>query len=288
MNTTPLPWQGPVHGRIRVGSEGHKTLFCRMLLDTFDPYKPQEIQWPQLSDIALQRLKGLPFWDTAVATEGNAHLRMQTMADQTTDPLLKEALELNAFEEQRHKDVIHALIEFYGIEIGPQPTYRRPPNVMRAYLRTGYGECFDSFFTFGLFKLANDTGFFPPALVEVFEPIMQEEARHILFFVNWVAYTRAQTPLWKRPAFTKMCLAAFAKKAKNRLKMAKPKKKANKNRKMVVEGHEALGIKITLSMLIYTCLEENRQRMARYDERLLRPQLVPRLVSTVRPLLRRS
>jgi hypothetical protein len=27
-------------GPIRLGSDAHKTLFCRTLLDTFNPYKP--------------------------------------------------------------------------------------------------------------------------------------------------------------------------------------------------------------------------------------------------------
>ena len=41
-------WRGSESGDIRVGSDAHKHLFCNMLLDTFNPYKPAVIDWPPL------------------------------------------------------------------------------------------------------------------------------------------------------------------------------------------------------------------------------------------------
>ena len=92
-----MRWRSPVDGAIALGSELHKQLFCGMLLDTFDPYKPAIITWPKLDDAALARLTGLPIWSLAVETEGYAGLRMQAMADATDDPLIREAIALNAF-----------------------------------------------------------------------------------------------------------------------------------------------------------------------------------------------
>ncbi|MGH7090111.1 MAG: hypothetical protein ACREFQ_14545, partial [Stellaceae bacterium] len=57
---------------VPIGSDAHKTLFCRMLLETHNPYKPSIIDWPKLDEDARQRLVALPIWDIAVQTEGKA------------------------------------------------------------------------------------------------------------------------------------------------------------------------------------------------------------------------
>jgi hypothetical protein len=74
-----------------------------MLLDTFNPYKPAVIAWPALSETELARISALPFWDTAVAIEGRAALRMEWQAGTTDDPLIGEAL-LALFASKARKD----------------------------------------------------------------------------------------------------------------------------------------------------------------------------------------
>src|SRR5882762_710118 len=61
------------HGApMRLGSGEHLSLFCRMLLDTHDPYRPAIMDWPAIEKGARDRLVSLPIWDIAVQTEGRA------------------------------------------------------------------------------------------------------------------------------------------------------------------------------------------------------------------------
>ncbi len=171
-------WAATESGPITPGSEAHKVAFCQMLLDTHNPYKPSIIDWPVLDPDARDRLVGLPIWDIAVQTEGKARLRVLSYADLVDDPLLRRAVELDGFEEGRHKEVLSNLVQAYGIPLAPEPEYLRPRDPQWAFMVTGFSECIDSFFAFGLFALAKRSGFFPPALVDTFEPVMQEEGRH--------------------------------------------------------------------------------------------------------------
>ena len=93
-----------------------------------------------------------------------------------TTTLLREAFELNGFEEGRHKEVLSQP----GRSLRHRARTRAGICASRehaewAFMVTGYSECIDSFFAFGLFELARRSGFFPAELVDTFEPVIQEE-----------------------------------------------------------------------------------------------------------------
>jgi hypothetical protein len=58
--------------------------------------------------------------------------------------------------------VLSNLVAAYGIVLAPEPVYHEPRDAEWAYLVTGFSECIDSFFAFGLFEVAKRSGFFPP------------------------------------------------------------------------------------------------------------------------------
>jgi hypothetical protein len=274
--------QGPVN----LGSDAHKVLFCRTLLDTFDPYKPAVIDWPKLEAETRDRLVSLPIWDIAVQTEGRARLNVASYAAVTPDPLLRKAIELNAFEEGRHKLVLSNLVAAYGVTLAPEPEYVVQGNPEWAFMVTGYSECIDSFFAFGLFETAKRSGFFPAVLVDTFEPVIQEEARHILFFVNWAAWHRRTMPFWRRPFFELKVLAVWLFLIWERIGIARDMGNGVQDNNFTVTGAKSVGSDIKVGELIDICLAENNRRMSFYDRRLLRPTFVPALARLARRFIR--
>ena len=276
-------WRSGLKGPIRLGSDEHLQIFCHVLLDTFNPYKPAVIDWPKLSDAERDRLVSLPIWDIAVRTEGKARMNMLTYAERLANPLLRKALELNSFEEGRHKEVLANLVAAYGIALQPEPVYPKHADAEWAYLITGYSECIDSFFAFGLFELAKRSGFFPPALVETFEPVMQEECRHILFYVNWAAWHRRNLPILRRLWFTLRVVGVWYCLIRERIETARGTGKQG----FTASGHQSMGIDVNPADVLTICLEENDRRMAGYDARLVRPRIMPTLVRLALRFMRR-
>jgi hypothetical protein len=266
--------------RVRLGGDAHKALFCRTLLDTHDPYKPAVIDWPRLDEPTRDKIVSLPIWDIAVQTEGRAGMNVRTYGEDIADPLLKEAVDMNAFEESRHKRVLAHMVEAYGIKLEPEPEYKRPKDPEWAFMVTGFSECIDSFFGFGLFEIARRSGFFPIPLVDTFEPVMREEGRHILFFVNWVAWWRRNMPWWRRPWFELKVMGVWLFLIWERIGIAQGMENSDKaqDNNFTLNGSKELGVEITFPELARICLEENDRRLSAYDARLIRPKFVPRMI----------
>jgi hypothetical protein len=268
------------------GTDERRRLLASFFLDTHVHYVPEKIEWPPLSENERARLAGLSIWQEAVATENVTSHTVMAAAALENDPEIRKAIELQGFEENRHARLLVALTSHYGIPVtAPQPYV--PKSLETDFMSAGFGECFDSFFAFGLFALGEESGYFPPELIAVFEPVVQEEARHILFFVNWLNHRRSQLPWWQRPLFRLRCGWIILKKVMARARTARTMRGRSGagDENFTLTAREEIGVPITLRRLVGMCLSENDRRMAVYDPRLLRPRLVPRIVRVIYPLL---
>ena len=268
---------------MRIGSEQHLTLLCRQFIDTHNPFEPAQLPWPELDDASVAKLRGLPFWDEAIRTERRTGAKVTAYAAEETPELLREAVALQGYEETRHAALLDTLVHRYDIQVDPGPEQPLPRNLEAAFMRTGYGECIDSFFAFGMVALARDTEFLPHALLDVLEPIVQEEVRHILFLVNWVAYKRRQLPAILQPWHRLRCLASFAGAAYDRARsagnVAGNVNGASKDG-FTASGASAIAADFSVRDFVARCLEENVRRFAPYAPELLRPRVVPAAART--------
>jgi hypothetical protein len=112
--------------------------------------------------------------------------------------------------------------------------------------------------------------------------VIKEEGRHILFFVNWVAWHRRNMKWWRRPWFELKVLAVWAFLVWERLGIAKDIGNGQQDNNFTVNGAEQLGKDISVRGLMDICLSENDRRLAPYDPRLKRPRFVPFMIRLIR------
>jgi hypothetical protein len=271
---------------MKIGSEAHKELFCQSFIESYQDYEPETLPWPQLDDAALARLRGIPFWQIALQTERQAGVMVSAFAETITDPMIREAIALQAKEEARHGRLLEFLIKHYDVSIDQPPAPKVPPHISQEFIDFGFGECLDSYFAFGMFELARQANYFPEALFTIFDPILYEEARHIVFFINWISYMQIQEGRGLAPLRTAHAGIHYSRAL---LHLAKSFSSAESGAgvSFTATSAGAFTDNLTPMRVFSVCLQENEKRMSSFDDRLLQPRLFPRLSAIALQVLKR-
>lgn len=264
---------------IEIGSDKHKELFCRTFLMAHRRFEPDDLPWPELAADDVAKLRAIPFWDEALGTEQEAGPMVQAAADASHDPLVREAIALQAYEEARHGRLIRHLLDRYGIDVPDRPPPPVVPDPERAFVDFGYDECLDAFGAFGLFELARRAEYLPKAFFDIFGHVLDEEAQHIVFFVNWVAWRAFQAGRGDRLRRGTGALWHYGKSLAGRLRMLLAGG-GESQAAFVATGTTTFLDELTPTLFLETCLAENARRMSVFDARLLQPRLLPALART--------
>jgi hypothetical protein len=271
---------------MKLGSQAHKELFCRNFLDTYLDYDTESLPCPDLDPISLDRLRGIPFWREALYTERKAGLMVTAFAKTIEDPLLREAIALQGREESRHARLIQFLINHYGIEIQEPETAVLADNVEVEFITFGFEECLDSFFAFGLYEIAHQANYLPEAIFQIFNPILDEEARHIAFFVNWFTYLQIQKGLGLAPLRGITTLWYYGSALWGLVKTFGGVSD-REDQGFTITGAGTFMDNLTPEQILTVCLQENEKRLRVFDAQLLQPRLFPRLGQWALTVLRR-
>lgn len=263
---------------MKIGSDEHKERFCRQFIASHRRFDPAALPWPDLDETALSRLRHIPFWQEVLYTERRAGAIVTAYGRTIADPLVSEAILLQGFEESRHAELLRMMIRRYGIaaEEGPldEPVI---PDLRHAFADFGYGECLDSFLGFGVFKIARRSGFLPEPLFEIFDLLMLEETRHIVFFINWMAWqesTRGRGARWLR----ELTAAWYYGRAICRLlRTVRRGRLANDGKDFSATQASVFLAGFTFRSFVEECCAEHERRMGEFGPDLLRPRFLPRL-----------
>jgi hypothetical protein len=260
---------------MQIGSEAHKELFCRTFFEGHKPYEPEKLSWPDLDADSLALMRSLPFWTHAVQAEADAGPMISACAALEPEPRLREALELQAFEETRHARILQHMIALYDLRIG-EVHVDLPADVVEGFIDFGFEECLDSFGAFGLFALARQSRLVPDPLFAIFDQVMQEEAFHIVFFINWFAHRQANLGFATRALRRPKSLWHYGKALRKIAELLR-NDDSEEGADFIVTGAQAFVDHLTPKLVVRTCLEENERRLAGFDRRLLVPRLIPGL-----------
>ena len=262
---------------MKIGSDEHKERFCRQFIASHRSYGPDSLAWPELDLEALGRLRAIPFWPEVLYTERRAAAIVEAYARTIADPLVREAVLLQGFEEARHAELLRTMIRRYGIVADERVPELPSRDLHRAFADFGYGECLDSFLGFGVFKIARRAAFLPDPMFEIFDTLLNEETRHIVFFVNWMAWqqvARGRGMPWLRA----IVAGRFYARAIGRLLgTVRRGREANGGHDFSATEASVFLDGFTLRGLVAECCAEHARRMREFDPDLLCPRLLPRL-----------
>jgi hypothetical protein len=272
---------------MKIGSDEHKERFCRQFIASHRCFDPAALAWPDLNEAELRRLRTVPFWQEVLYTERRAGAIVAAYAQTITDPVVREAVDLQGREEARHAELLRVMIRHYRIEADERPLDERAPrNLRRGFADFGYGECLDSFLGFGVFKIARRAGFLPEPLFEIFDTLMREETRHIVFFVNWMAWqeaARGRGARWLRG----LTAAWYYRRAIGRLLGTVWRgRRANDGKDFSATQASVFLDGFTFRGFVEECYGEHARRMAEFDPDLLQPRFLPRLAGFALACLR--
>lgn len=265
---------------MKIGSDAHKEFFCRHFMQTYQEYDPKTLPWPDLDEVALQRIRSVPFWQEVFYTERRAGAIVKAFTETVTDPILREAIALQGGEEARHAELIRVMIDRYGIEAEETPLETLSPDIETAFKDFGFGECVDSFLGFGVFKIARQSGFLPESLFQIFDVLMYEETRHIVFFVNWMAFNQARRGIIARSVLPLVSLRYYFRAFRRMAGVARRGAEKNDGREFTATQAGVFLDGFTFRRFLEDCYSENLRRLSDFGPEMLRPSFLPQLAET--------
>jgi len=115
---------------------------------------------------------------------------------------------------------------------------------------------------------------------------MYEETRHIVFFINWMAYTEARRGWFARTILPLTSLHYYLRAIGRTVGLARRGKELNDGKNFAATQVSMFLDGFTFRQFLEDCYSENSRRMSAFEPELLRPSFMPQLADAALGALR--
>jgi hypothetical protein len=265
----------------KIGSYDSKKQFCRRFTEGYsiesNLISGSKVAWPKADSSTIERLQRIPLWSRVLQSKHDAARIVSAFADTLGDSMLKEAIALQGQHEQYHYEALESFVQTYEIPASIPQATPLLKNLEAAFIDLGFQKCLNALLGFGFYGLAKETRAFPEELLHGFDRLLNEEARHIVFFMNWFAYAQTkQGKSWNELRGTNAIWQHRGEILK--LLMAFGKDDDEDNILFILFGGDHPE-QLAAERFLALCLSENKRRMSLPSTEGLQPQLMPTLAS---------
>jgi hypothetical protein len=123
-------------------------------------------------------------------------------------------------------------------------------------------------------------------MLQIFETLMFEETRHIVFFINWMAYTEARRGWLARAVSPLTSLRYYMRALRRMAGLANRGKQMNDGRNFAATQVGMFLDGFNFRRFLEDCYAENARRMSVFEPELLRPSFLPQLAGGALKALR--
>jgi hypothetical protein len=137
-----------------------------------------------------------------------------------------------------------------------------------------------------VFKIARRSSFLPEPLFEIFDMLMREETRHIVFFVNWMAWQEVASGCSARWLRGLIAAYYYCRAIGRLLGTVRRGRQAHDGKDFSATQASVFLEGFTFRGLIQECCAEHERRMREFHPDLLQPRFLPRLAGIALSTLR--
>jgi hypothetical protein len=181
---------------MKAGTNDHRKRFCRAFLDSHTQWDTEQLSWPPVDSVSQERLQSIPGWSKILQKKQKLSQVTTDYAATVKNPLVRDAIARLGEEQQRQATALKKLMSTYDLPRTSRSPLASAQALEADFIQANNGACLDAFWHFGWFGLAQNQHFLPAELLEPCDRCLQETARQLVFFVDWLSYHRARQRKW--------------------------------------------------------------------------------------------